>query len=103
MTKQKNPFEKELDKLDEQWEDFIDSELPIFHWVFTPENSQLALTFIKVKEQLDEKNPHLFLHLSTEFETTEGFGYQLAEEMNQLIEEGFADADEPSGLCAACD
>lgn len=94
MTKQKNPFEKELDKLDEQWEDFIDSELPIFHWVFTPENSQLALTFIKVKEQLDEKNPHLFLHLSTEFETTESFGYQLAEEMNQLIEEGFADADE---------
>lgn len=94
MKKQQNPFEQELEKLDEQWEAFIDSELPIFHWVFKPEDGQLALTFIKVKEQLGEKNPHLFIHLNSEFDSTENFGYQLAAEMNQLIEEGLADADE---------
>lgn len=94
MTKQKNPFEKELDKLDEQWEAFIDTELPIFHWVFAPDDGQLALTFFKVKEQLDEKNPHLFIHLSSEFESAENFGYRLADEMNQLIKEGLAEADD---------
>ena len=87
MKKQPNPFEIELEKLDEQWEAFIDSELPIFHWVFTPDDSQLALTFIKVKEQLDEKNPHLFIHLNSEFDSAENFGHQLAIEMNQLIED----------------
>ena len=94
MKKQPNPFEKELEKLDEQWEAFIDSELPIFHWMFTPEDSQLGLTFIKVKEQLDEKNPHLFIHLNSEFDSAENFGHQLAIEMNQLIEEGLTDEDE---------
>ena len=93
MKKQQNPFEKELEKLDEQWETFIDSEMPIFHWVFTPEDGQLALTFIKVKEQLDEKNPHLFIHLNSEFDSAENFGYQLATEMSRLIDEGLADVD----------
>lgn len=90
--KKQNPFEKALEKLDEQWEDFIDSDLPIFHWVFVPDDGQLALTFVKVKEQLDEKNPHLFIHLNTEFIQLDEFGHQLAAEMDQLIREGIDDA-----------
>lgn len=87
-----NPIQQELEKLDEQWEDFTSSKLPIFRWYFSPDDIQLGLTFIKVKEQLDEKNPELFIHLHSEFETADSFGRALAEEMNHMIEDGIADA-----------
>ena len=87
-----NPIQQELEKLDEQWEDFTSSKLPLFHWYFSPDDIQLGLTFIKVKEQLDEKNPELFIHLHSEFEELDSFGRALAEEMNHLIEDGINDA-----------
>ncbi|HSC69464.1 MAG TPA: hypothetical protein VLC79_17350 [Cellvibrio sp.] len=87
-----NPVQQELEKLDEQWEDFTSSKLPILHWYFAPDDIQLGLTFIKVKEQLDEKNPELFIHLHSEFDDADKFGRALAEEMNQMIAEGIADA-----------
>lgn len=87
-----NPVQQELEKLDDQWEDFTSSKLPLFRWYFSPDDIQLGLTFIKVKEQLDEKNPELFIHLHSEFSEPDVFGRALAEEMNQMIEEGIADA-----------
>jgi tetratricopeptide (TPR) repeat protein len=87
-----NPVQQELEKLDEQWEDFISSQLPVFHWYFSPDDIQLGLTFIKAKEQLDEKNPELFIHLHSEFLASDAFGRALAEEMNHMIEDGIADA-----------
>lgn len=87
-----NPIQQELEKLDEQWEDFTSSKLPLFHWYFSPDDIQLGLTFIKVKEQLDEKNPELFIHLHSEFEELDSFGRALAEEMNYMIEDGINDA-----------
>lgn len=90
--KKKNAMENELEKLSEQWEDFIATELPILHWSFAPADIQLALAFVKVKEQLDEKNPELFIHLSSEFTNAKEFGALLAHEMNAAIENGIADA-----------
>ncbi|MDF3012289.1 MAG: hypothetical protein K0Q78_493 [Cellvibrio sp.] len=87
-----NPIQQELEKLDEQWEDFTSSKLPLFHWYFSPDDIQLGLTFVKVKEQLDEKNPELFIHLHSEFEEIDSFGRALAEEMNHMIEDGINDA-----------
>ncbi|MET0355845.1 MAG: hypothetical protein ABW044_03650 [Cellvibrio sp.] len=91
MTKA-NPVQQELAKLDEQWEDFTSSKLPLFRWYFSADDIQLGLGFIKVKEQLDEKNPELFIHLHTEFENADSFGRALAEEMNSMIEDGISDA-----------
>jgi len=87
-----NPIQQELEKLDEQWEDFTSSKLPLFRWYFSPDDIQLGLTFIKVKEQLDEKNPELFIHLHSEFSALDNFGRALAEEMNEMIADGIADA-----------
>lgn len=87
-----NPIQQELEKLDEQWEDFTSSKLPLFRWYFSPDDIQLGLTFVKVKERLDEKNPELFIHLHSEFDEPDSFGRALAEEMNQMIEDGIIDA-----------
>lgn len=89
-----NPIQRELEKLDEQWEDFISSKRPILRWYFSPDDIELGLGFIKTKEQLDEKNPELFIHLHSDFIAAETFSYALAEEMNRMIEEGIADAFE---------
>lgn len=88
-----NPIQREMEKLDEQWEEFISSKLPLLRWHFSPDDIQLGLGFIKTKEQLDEKNPELFIHLHTEFISAETYSYALAEEMNQMIAEGIADAE----------
>lgn len=87
-----NPIQQELEKLGEQWEDFISSKLPILRWHFSPDDIELGLGFIKTKEQLDKKNPELFIHLHTEFTSADTFSYALAEEMNLMIEEGISDA-----------
>ena len=87
-----NPIQRELEKLDEQWEEFIGSKLPILRWYFSPDDIELGLGFVKTREQLDEKNPELFIHLHSEFISAETFSFTLAEEMNQMIEEGIADA-----------
>ena len=91
--KDTNPIQQELEKLDYQWEDFTSSKLPLFRWYFSSDDIQLGLTFIKVKEQLDEKNPELFIHLHSEFIELDSFGRALADEMNQMIAEGIADAE----------
>lgn len=88
-----NPIQRELEKLNEQWEEFISSKLPILRWHFAADDMDLAFGFIKTKEQLDEKNPELFIHLHAEFHSVETFSYALAEEMNQMIAEGIADAE----------
>ncbi len=93
MTAATNPIQKEIEKLDDQWEEFISSKLPILRWHFSADDIQLGLGFIKTKEQLDEKNPELFIHLHTEFTSAETFSYDLAEEMNRMIAEGIADAE----------
>lgn len=87
-----NPIEKELAKLEDQWNDFLDTELPIMHWIFSPADTQLALTFVKVKQQLDEKDPQLFIHLTSEFTQVEEYGEELAQEINKNIQEGLDDA-----------
>lgn len=35
-VKQKNAMEKEIDKLSQQWEEFVDSDGPILHWLIKP-------------------------------------------------------------------
>lgn len=89
---QSNPVVKELDKLTEQWQQFVDSDLPVLHWKIPPDGSQLVNAFIKVKEQFDEKNPDLFIHLTTPFKGAQQFGWSLNEEFNVLVEEGLADS-----------
>ena len=91
MTKV-NPVQEELAKLDEQWEEFTSSKLPLLRWYFAPDDIQLGLGFIKVKEQLDEKNPEIFIHLHSEFDEGDSFGRSLAEEMNHMIADGISDA-----------
>jgi hypothetical protein len=87
-----NPVQQQMVKLDEQWEEFASSKLSLFRWYFSADDIQLGLGFIKVKEQLDEKNPELFIHLHSEFEEGDAFGRALAEEMNNMIEDGIKDA-----------
>lgn len=88
-----NPIQRELEKLNEQWEEFISSKLPILRWHFSADDTELAFGFIKTKEQMDEKNPELFIHLHSGFHAAETFSYALAEEMNQMIADGIADAE----------
>lgn len=87
-----NPIQRELEKLGEQWEDFISSKRPILRWYFSPDDIELGLGFIKTKELLDEKNPELFIHLHSEFNSAKSFSFELAEEMNQMIADGLADS-----------
>ena len=87
-----NPVQQDMAKLEEQWEEFASSKLPLFRWYFSTDDIQLGLGFIKVKEQLDEKNPELFIHLHSEFEEGDAFGRSLAEEMNEMIAAGISDA-----------
>ena len=89
---EKNPIEMELAKLDEQWEEFVSSEAPIFRWSLKPDALRLANTFVKVKEQFDDDASDLFITLSSSFTKGENFAFDLAEEMNSLLDEGFKDA-----------
>lgn len=88
-----NPIQREIEKLHEQWEDFLNAKRPILRWHFLPDDIELGFGFIKIKEQLDEKNPELFIHLHAAFTSSETFSYSLAEELNQMIAEGIADAE----------
>lgn len=91
---QSNPIEKELAKLTEQWHEFIDSDLAILHWKVPQDAMQLVNTFIKVKEQFDEKNPDFFIHLTTPFNSAKQFGSDLTQDFLQAVEEGLDDSAE---------
>lgn len=95
MTTQ-NAIQTELAKLDEQWHSFLDSDKAIFHWRFRPTDQPLANTFIKVKEQFDENDPQLFVQLTVPFSNAQEFGWELAAELNRLMDEGKSHADEDS-------
>lgn len=90
----KNPIEQQLAMLDEQWEEYISSEQPIFRWALKPDAINLANTFVKIKEQFNEDSSDLFVGLSTNFIKAESYGFELAQELNSLLEEGFKDAIE---------
>lgn len=86
-----NPVEKEFKKLGSQWQRFLDSDLPIFHWMVPSDSVQLLNAFIKIKEQFDEKTPEMFVHLTVPFSGLEQFATDLADEFNQLVKEGLDD------------
>lgn len=87
-----NPIEQEMEKLNQQWDEFIDSERPIFRWLIDPGASQLANAFVKLREQFAEDNPDFFIGLHTPFTDQNQFGFDLANEINTAITEGLQDA-----------
>lgn len=91
---EKNPIELELDKLDAQWEDFVSTDKPIFRWLLKTDDQQLANTYIRVKEQFGDDTSDMFIGLHGEFTHAGDYGFQLATEMNTLLEEGFRAAIE---------
>ncbi|ABC30275.1 protein containing tetratricopeptide repeat [Hahella chejuensis KCTC 2396] len=86
----KNPIERELEKLDAQWETFVESERPILRWCIDPDAGQLVAAFLKMREQFDETSGEFFVALHSEFLSLESFGYDLAEELNREIAAGVA-------------
>lgn len=91
--KPSNPIEGELAKLEEQWETFIDSEQPILRWLIPPDSYQIARAFVKVKEQFEDDNPDLFIGLASVFADPGRFAFALADELNQAVEDGLAEAE----------
>ncbi len=87
-----NPVEKEFKKLHKQWQKFLDSDIPVFHWKVPADSVQLLNAFIKMKEQFDEKNPDLFVHLTVPFSGTKQYAWDLTEEFNGLIQDGLGDS-----------
>jgi hypothetical protein len=58
----------------------------------------LANTFIKIKEQFDVENGEWFVQLGCEFRDMQTFAADLADEFNELIEEGIQEADGDSPI-----
>lgn len=88
-----NAIQKEIAKLSEHWQTFTDGDQAILHWLIKSTNVPLANTFIKIKEQFDEDNGEWFIQLTPEFRDMQSFAGDLAEELNELIEEGLAETD----------
>lgn len=88
-----NAIQKEIAKLTEHWQSFTGGDHAILHWLVKTSNVPLANTFIKIKEQFDADNGEWFIQLTSEFRDMQSFAGDLAEELNQLMEEGLAEAD----------
>lgn len=88
-----NAIQKEIAKLTECWQTFTSGDQAILHWLVKPANVPLANTFIKIKEQFDADNGEWFIQLTTEFRDMQSFAGDLAEELNELMEEGLQEAD----------
>lgn len=88
-----NAIQKEIAKLTEHWQTFTDGDHAILHWLLKTADVPLANTFIKIKEQFDADNGDWFIQLTSEFRDMQSFAGDLAEEFNELIEEGLAEAD----------
>jgi hypothetical protein len=90
---QENAIQKEIAKLTQHWELFTDGDQAILHWLIKSTDIALANTFVKIKEQFDEENGEWFIQLTSEFADMHSFASDLTEELNELMEEGLADAD----------
>lgn len=88
----KNPIERELSKLDEQWEDFISADQAIFCWRIKSDEQQLSKTFVRLKEQFLDDSSDLFIGLHSDFLNENDYSFEITEEMNQLLHEGFEQA-----------
>lgn len=93
-----NAIQKEIAKLTEHWQLFTDGDHAILHWLLKPANVPLANTFIKIKEQFDVDSGEWFIQLACEFRELQTFAADLADELNELIEQGFQEADGDSPL-----
>jgi hypothetical protein len=93
-----NAIQKEIAKLTESWQTFTDGDQAILHWLIKPANVSLANTFIKIKEQFDVDNGEWFIQLACEFRDLQSYAGDLADELNELIEEGLQEADGESPL-----
>lgn len=87
-----NPVAKQFEKLDEQWQEFLDSDKPVFHWKIPADSYQLLNSWVKLKESFDEKNPDLFAHIALPFSDTEKFAWDVAFEFNGMIKDGLDDS-----------
>lgn len=88
-----NAIQQEIEKLTQHWEQFVDGDQGILHWLIKSTDVALANTFVKIKEQFDEENGEWFIQLSTEFRDMHTYANDLAEELNELMEQGLAEAD----------
>lgn len=82
----KNAIEKEVDKIENQWEDFVSTGLPILRWLVTPGSNQLLSTFIQVQEHMGVTVSDFFLPLYSPFKNPESFALDLAGEINGRME-----------------
>lgn len=90
---EKNAIERELTKLEEQWQAFQETDRAILHWMIKTGDQQLSHVFVTLKEQFDEQEPDLFVQLKAPFTHAQEFGWALAKELNQRVAEGMQDAD----------
>lgn len=88
-----NPVEKELQKLNAQWEAFMASDKPIFHWSLKTDAQQLAKTFIRYKEQTPESLTDMTIGLPVDFFSASDYGYALASALQEAIIAGIAVAE----------
>lgn len=92
--KSQNAMQRELAKLEEQWQAFLGSDKAILHWKVKAIDQQLANTFIKLKEQFSEEDPQFLVQLSVPFSGAQTFGWELAKELNRLMFEAKSAVDE---------
>lgn len=89
---EKNAVERELAKLEEQWQAFMETDCAIFHWLIDRRDQQLAHTFVTLKAQFDEQEPDLFIPVQIPFRAKQTFALEMAQEVNRLVAEGIADS-----------
>lgn len=87
----KNPIEKEIDKLGDQWEEFVDTELPILRWSIDPDANQIAFAFVKIQEEFGEDTTDFFISLHSDFDHPDTYGMTLAAELNQAVSSGLVE------------
>lgn len=87
----KNPIEKEIDKLSDQWEEFVDSDLPILRWLIDPDANQIAFAFVKIQEEFGDDTTDFFISLHSDFDHPDTYGITLANELNQAVAAGLVE------------
>lgn len=97
MATQKNAIEKEIDKVENQWEDFVASSVPILRWLVTPGANQIVSTFIQMQEHMGDTVSDFFLPLFSPLKKPASFAFELAQEINARMEASREIVEQESG------
>ena len=94
----KNAIEQEVEKVETQWEEFVETGIPILRWLLTPGSNQLVSTFILTQENCDDSVADFFVPLYSPLKNAGDFGFNLVDELEQKMQEAAKSIDDEGQL-----